>query len=111
MASDPLSLAVSYIQQNNSLQLESLLQSVFSPNSIVPQFVYRRLTRFKVPLLCVAVAYDSYDCLILLAKHGASLDLKDGVSLVFPTFLFHFRRTSNSLGVPFGPSSMFNTSS
>lgn len=78
MSDDTVSKAVRYCQENLPAMLAPLLQSTLDPNLVVPQFRYKTLSRKNVPLISIAVAYDSVDCIQLLVKSKANIECEDG---------------------------------
>lgn len=69
--------AALYCQKNNLAQLQALVPSQISVDSIVPSIKLTSTLRKNVPLLCIAVASNSVDVTHYLLKLGAKLDLAD----------------------------------
>lgn len=77
--SDQVTLGAKAIQDKKSAQLATFIQNGLSPNSFLPLFKFKALSRNNVPLLCIACACDSIECVKLLVKSGANLEDEDRV--------------------------------
>ena len=64
-------------QRNQLATLQSLVPAHVNPNDLVPQIKLNLLSRQKVPLICIAAASGSLDCVKYLTKTGANLDAYD----------------------------------
>jgi ankyrin repeat protein len=64
-------------QRNNVATLQAIVPSLVSPNELVPQIKLNLLSRKNVPLLCVAAASGSLDCVVYLVKVGANINDSD----------------------------------
>lgn len=80
-------LAKQFCEENKVTQLENILKSGVSVNTLVPQFQYKKVRRNNVPLLSISVARNSIDCVKLLVKYGANIEAKD----IFSQFLIQFK--------------------
>lgn len=82
--SKELLAARDYCSHNDANKLRALLEnSSIKPNDLLSSFKYK-ITRIKVPLLCVCVIGNSIDCAKLLINAGANVEIADG------NFFFNF---------------------
>ena len=75
---DELWKAATSCQRNNVNTLQTLVPSHVNPSELIPQIKLNLLSRKNVPLICVAAAYGSLDCVKYLVKAGANIDANDG---------------------------------
>ena len=89
--SDELREAAFSCQKNNLATLQSLVPSHIKVNELVPQIKLNllKVERKNVPLLCIAAASGSFDCVKYLVKSGANVDATDNTVLFLIFFIFH----------------------
>ena len=80
---DELREAALSCQKNNLATLQSLVPSRIKVNELVPQIKLNllKVERKNVPLLCIAAASGSFDCVKYLVKSGANVDATDNTVL------------------------------
>jgi hypothetical protein len=75
--------AVNLCRSNNAKLLLQLIQTEAAANSVIPQFKHRMICRARVPLLSVAAAYGSPECVVALLDRKAKVDAEDGIGVRF----------------------------
>ena len=76
---DELREAALSCQKNNLATLQTLVPSHIKATELVPQIKLNllKVERKKVPLLCIAAATGSFDCVKYLFKAGADINAPD----------------------------------
>jgi len=74
----PIDAAARACSKNDLGALQELLKKWITSDSTVPQFTFKVTPRRSVPLLSVAVACDSLNCMTCLIKAGADVRQADG---------------------------------
>ena len=75
--------AAEYCEKNKATSLASLVPRQVPGNAVVENYNFKSLSSAKVPLLCIAVASHSLECVIYLVKNGAEIEKPDAVPFYF----------------------------
>ena len=78
------------IEEKNVNKLRSLISSGISPRSSISQFKYKNVRRGNVPLISIAIAFNSIECVKLLIQAGADLEAEDVLFFFFYSVPFIF---------------------
>ena len=89
-----LNNAAEYCEKNKATSLASLVPRQVPGNAVVENYKFKSLSRTKVPLLCIAIASHSLDCVKYLVKNGAEIEKPDGVPFIFFLFKINLSKIS-----------------
>ena len=84
--------ATKFLREDKAGLLSSQFQKGLNPNSRLPRFSSGSISHTHVPLISIAVAHDSADCLQLLIKEGANIEFEDGSGWLPVHWACAFRR-------------------